>query len=122
LTSLSTKDQWWSKYVKYRIEPGFYTPNVSIIMNLNKWRSLPEDVRKLLKDKAIELATEYPEKYGKAASARARQQVIDEGVKIVELTGAEAETYLKTAQDAGWAEIEKLDPVNGPKLRSLISR
>jgi TRAP-type C4-dicarboxylate transport system substrate-binding protein len=121
-TSLSIKDQGWSKYVKYRIEPGFYTPNVSIIANLNKWRSLPEDVRNLLKDKAIELATEYPEKYGKAATARARQQVIDEGVEIIELKGAEAETYLKTAQDAGWAEIEKLDPVNGPKLRSLISR
>lgn len=121
-TTLSIKDQGLSKYVKYRIEPGFYTPNVSIVVNLNKWKSLPEATRKFLKDKAIQLATEYPEKYGKAGTARARQQVIDDGVKVIELPAAEAARYLKISQDAGWAEIEKLDPVNGPKLKALITK
>jgi TRAP-type C4-dicarboxylate transport system substrate-binding protein len=121
-TTLSIKDNGWSRFVKYRIEPAFYTPNVGLIVNLAKWRSLPEGTRKLLKDKAIQLATEYPEKYGKAASARARQQVIDEGVKIIEFKGDEARQYLELAQQAGWSEIEKLDPVNGPKLRALITK
>jgi TRAP-type C4-dicarboxylate transport system substrate-binding protein len=121
-TTLSIKDNGWSKFVKYRIEPAFYTPNVGMIVNLNKWKSLPEATRKFLKDKAIQLATEYPEKYGKAATARARQQVIDDGVKIIEFKGEEAKRYLELAQKTGWAEIEKLDPVNGPKLRSLITK
>jgi len=121
-TSLSIKDFGWTKYVKYRVEPGFYTPNVSIIMNLAKWRSLPEKTRTFLKDKAIDLATDYPERFGKAANARARQQVIDDGVEIIEFKGEDRERYLKLAHDAGWAEIEKLDPVNGPKLRSLITK
>lgn len=121
-TTLSIKDQGWTKYVKYRVEPGFYTPNVSIIMNLTKWKSLPEKTRAYLKGKAVKLANDYPEKYGKADSARARQQVIDDGVKIIEFKGADRDRYLKMSQDAGWAEIEKLDPVNGPKLRSLITK
>src|SRR5690606_22528586 len=81
-TTLSIRDNGWSKFVKYRVEPGFYTPNNGIIVNLAKWRGLPQPARDLLKQKAIQLATEYPTKYGKGMGDRARQQVLEDGVKI----------------------------------------
>lgn len=120
--SLTIADQGFFKYIKYRIEPGWYTPNASLMMNLKKWQSLPEDTRKFLKAKAIQLATEYPAKIGKEGNARALRDVTGAGVKILELKGEERAQFLKLAQDVGWAEIEKLDPVNGPKLRSLITK
>ena len=82
-SSLSIRDNGWAKYTKYRIEPGFYTPNNAIIMNLAKWRSLSQDTRDFLKKKAIQLATEYPTRFGQAGTSRARQQVIEDGVKII---------------------------------------
>ena len=33
-----------------------------------------------------------------------------------------AEEYLKKAYDSAWAEAEKLDPVNAPKLKKLITK
>lgn len=121
-TTLSIRDNGFAKYTKYRVEPGFYTPNNAILVNLAKWRSLPEDVRDFLKKKAIQLATEYPQKYGAAAGARARQQVIEDGVKIITLAPEDAKRWIETAHRAAWEEIERIDPVNGPKLRALITK
>ena len=92
-TTLSIRDNGFAKYTKYRIEPGFYTPNNAILVNLAKWRSLPKEVQDFLKKKAIQLATEYPTRYGRAAGARARQQVIEDGVKII--------TFERTTPSAG---------------------
>lgn len=121
-TTLSIKDQGWSKFVKYRVEPGFYTPNNGIIVNLAKWRSLPQPARDLLKQKAVQLAGDYPTKYGKGMGDRAKQQILEDGVKIVTFQGDDAKRWLDTAHRAAWEEIDKIDPVNGPKLRSLITK
>jgi TRAP-type transport system periplasmic protein len=121
-TTLSIRDNGFAKYTKYRIEPGFYTPNNAILVNLTKWRSMPQAAKDFLKQKAIQLATEYPEKYGKAAVARARQQVIDDGIKIITFEPADAKRWIETAHRAAWEEIDRIDPVNGPKLRKLITK
>lgn len=121
-TTLSIRDNGYSKYTKFRIEPGFYTPNNAILVNLTKWRSLPQDVRDFLKRKAIQLATEYPQKYGTAASARARQQVIEDGIKIVTFAPEDAKRWVDAAHRVAWGEIDRIDPVNGPKLRELITK
>jgi TRAP-type transport system periplasmic protein len=121
-TTLSIRDNGFAKYTKYRIEPGFYTPNNAILVNLAKWRSLPKEVQDFLKRKAIQLATEYPTRYGSAAGARARQQVIEDGVKIITFEPNDAKRWVETAHRAAWEEIDRIDPVNGPKLRKLITK
>jgi len=121
-TTLSIRDNGFAKYTKYRIEPGFYTPNNAILVNLARWRSLPQETRDFLKKKAIQLATEYPTRYGSAAVARARQQVIEDGVKIITFEPNDAKRWIETAHGAAWAEIDRIDPVNGPKLRKLITK
>jgi TRAP-type C4-dicarboxylate transport system substrate-binding protein len=121
-SSLSIKDNGWLKFVKYRVEPQFYVPNNAIIVNLAKWRSLPQDVRDLMKRKAIQFASEYPTKYNQNRSAIARQQVIDEGVQIITFQGDDAKRWIDTAYKSGWEEIDRIDPVAGPKLRELISK
>lgn len=120
--SLSIRDNGFEKYTKYRVEPGFYTPNNAILVNLAKWRSMPKAAQDFLKQKAIQLATEYPKKYGGAAGARARQQVIEDGIKIITFEPADAKRWIETAHRAAWEEIDRIDPVNGPKLRKLITK
>jgi TRAP-type C4-dicarboxylate transport system substrate-binding protein len=121
-STLSIKDNGWSKFVKYRIEPQFYVPNNAMIVNLAKWRSLPQDVRDLMKRKAIQFATEYPTKYSQNRSAIARKQVIDDGVQIISFQGDDAKRWIDTAYKTGWEEIDRIDPVAGPKLRELITK
>ena len=121
-TTLSIKDFGWTKYIKYQIQPTFYTPNVSIIMNLEKWKSLPKETQDFLKKKSIELANNYYEKYGKEQNERAAEQLKADGVEVIRLQGEQAERYLAIAQKAGWDEILKLAPEQGAKLRSLITK
>jgi hypothetical protein len=75
-----------------------------------------------MKRKAIQFASEYPTKYGQNRSAIARQQVIDEGVQIITFQGDDAKRWIDTAYKSGWEEIDRIDPVAGPKLRELISK
>jgi len=121
-TTLSIRDNGFAKYTKFRVEPGFYTPNNAIIVNLAKWRSLPQDVRDFLKKKAIQLATEYPQKYGAPAKARVAKQIAEDGIKTITFAPADAKRWTDTAHRAAWEEIDRIDPVNGPKLRALITK
>ena len=34
-------DQNWQQHTKYRVDPGFYDAEVSIIVNLDKWKASP---------------------------------------------------------------------------------
>ena len=45
----------WQQHTKYRVDPGFYDAEVSIIVNLDKWKSLTEKQRDLLNSMALEL-------------------------------------------------------------------
>jgi TRAP-type C4-dicarboxylate transport system substrate-binding protein len=121
-SSLSIRDNGWSKFINYRIEPTFYTPNNAIIVNLGKWRSLPQETRDLMKRKAIQFASDYPTRYGQGRTELARKQVVEDGITIVTFQGDDARRWLDTAYKAGWEEIDRIDPVNGPKLRELITR
>jgi TRAP-type C4-dicarboxylate transport system substrate-binding protein len=121
-STLSIRDQGFAKFVKYRIEPTFYTPNNGIIVNLAKWRSLPQETRDLMKRKAIQFATQYPTKYGQHRTEKARREVLDDGMAIITFQGDNAKRWLETAHKAAWAEIDRIDPENGPKLRSLITK
>jgi TRAP-type transport system periplasmic protein len=121
-SSLSIRDQGYTRFVKYRVEPGFFVPNNAIIMNLGKWRALPQDVRDLLKRKAIQFATEYPTKYGQGRTEKARKEIEQDGITVIRFQGEDAKRWLENGYKAAWAEIDKIDPVNGPKLRQLITR
>jgi TRAP-type C4-dicarboxylate transport system substrate-binding protein len=90
-------------------------------MNLDKWRTLPKAAQDLLARKSAE----FELKFAREAAAqndlyREDQQKV--GVSVVNLSSDVAAKYLKAAYDAGWEEATKLDPINAPKLRKLISK
>jgi TRAP-type C4-dicarboxylate transport system substrate-binding protein len=109
------------RYTKYRIDPGFYHTTQCFVMNLDKWRTLPKAAQDLLARKSAE----FELKFAREAAAqndlyREDQQKV--GVSVVNLSSDVAAKYLKAAYDAGWEEATKLDPINAPKLRKLISK
>src|SRR5260221_5610960 len=45
----------WEEKTKYRVDPGFYSAEVSLVMNLDKWKGLTQAQRDLLNKQAVAL-------------------------------------------------------------------
>jgi TRAP-type transport system periplasmic protein len=105
---------------KVRIDPGFFVAPNDVLVNLDVWKKLNPDQKKVLQDAALWTESWLPT-YEAEETAKAKKMQADAGIKVVTFTGADAEKYLKTAYDSGWAEIMKLTPEHGPQLRKLLS-
>jgi TRAP-type C4-dicarboxylate transport system substrate-binding protein len=113
-------DLGWQERTKFRVEPGFYTVDVNILVNLPKWNSLTDKQKEVLTNAA--LWVEERQRTGNAAFVKeelARQE--QAGIKPIVLTGERKAMYEKTAREAGWADVEKAAPHNYPELRRLLA-
>ena len=81
----------WQQHTKYRVDPGFYDAEVSIIVNLDKWKSLTEKQRDLLSSMALEL---------EAGNDFWKQYAVDEEKRQA---GAGIQDY-----QAGWGRSESI--------------
>jgi TRAP-type C4-dicarboxylate transport system substrate-binding protein len=115
------KTPGWDKVTKYRVDPGFYSVANAFIINLDKWKSLPKAQQDFLNKEAVEFEKHDLATVDGLNKSYAKEQA-DAGVQVITLKGKMAEQYVKTAYDAAWAEAEKLDPVNAPKLKKLITK
>jgi len=105
---------------KRRIEPGFFVAPNEILVNLNVYNKLNSTQKKVLDDAAAWVET-WLDKYEIDENEKAKKLQADNGIKVVTLTGVDAEKYLKIAYDSSWDEIMKIAPENGPRLRQLMS-
>jgi len=105
---------------KRRIEPSFFVAPNEVLVNLDVYNKLTPPQKKVLDDSAAWVET-WLDKYEIEENEKAKKLQADNGIKVVTLTGADAEKYLKIAYDSGWDEIMKIAPENGPRLRQLMS-
>lgn len=115
-TVLGYQNFGWQKFTRYRIDPGFFQTDVLITVNKARWDSLPEAARKILQDVAIEYEHESFAANLKDTQAQG-QQMIDAGMKVVELTGAARSAYLDKAARSSWERMTKRDPTHVAALR-----
>ena len=111
----------WQKILKFRIEPGFYSADVSVLVNLDTWKKLAKPQQDVLTQAMIELENAFPQLRSKNDEA-ARKIQADAGIQVIKLPDAEAAKWLKAAEDAGWDDVTKKDPVNAPKIRALTTK
>ena len=115
------KSGGWDKFTKYRVDPGFYYVAGQIMVNLDKWKQLKPEAKALLNRAGLEADKGVFKKQAEM-DARYKKEQADAGVQVITLQGAEREKYIKTAYDAGWAELEQLDAENTKKLKPLLSK
>jgi len=113
-------DANWHEKTKYRVDPGFYNAEVSLIMNLDAWKKLSQSQRDLLMRHVIahEAANESWKKINDEDTRRQAQA----GIQVISFDAATSKQYLDKAYDVGWASIIKASPQYGPQLRKLISK
>jgi TRAP-type transport system periplasmic protein len=113
-------DLGWQERTKYRVDPGFYSVDVGVLVNLDKWKALNQPQRDLL-NKTIIWMEGLSAKNAALNAAEVKRQS-EAGIEPITFTGPAADKWLKTAADAGWAYVKQVAPENADKLRSLLTK
>lgn len=92
--------------VKYRIDPSFYRLNNYILMNLDKWKALPQSEKDLVNAEAQSYEAASAKFYSDAAKGD-EKAMMDAGMSVIELKGAAAKRYVEAANKAVIARITK---------------
>ncbi|MEX0922138.1 MAG: TRAP transporter substrate-binding protein DctP [Rhodovibrionaceae bacterium] len=110
----------WDEVSKYRVDPGFYRPIVTITINLESWEALTPEQQAVLEEVAAEVETSMSAEMGEQDKA-AGQRMVDSGMEVITLDQAEGEKLVETALDAYWALLEERQPESMEVLRPLLS-
>lgn len=102
---VTIQDLSWDKFLKYRIDPGFYQTDLAIVVNPEKWAGLSEEARKLISETAVEYEKLSYDRFQQMI-AETDEKVQADGMTIVELKGEAAETFLDKAYDSAWARMK----------------
>ena len=110
----------WHERTKFRVDPGFYDAEVSLLVNLEAWKRLTPAQRDALTRHALALEgqNDFWKTYAQEETARQAQA----GIQVIRLEGAEAKHYVDRAYEAAWAGVIKASPEHGARLRELFSR
>ncbi|MBI4636818.1 MAG: TRAP transporter substrate-binding protein DctP, partial [Candidatus Rokubacteria bacterium] len=110
----------WQERTKFRVDPGFYDAEVSLLVNLDTWKRLTPAQRDFLTRQA--LALEGQNDFWKTHAQEEIKRQAQAGIQVIRFEGAQATQYLDRAYEAGWAGIIKASPEHGPKMRELFSK
>jgi TRAP-type C4-dicarboxylate transport system substrate-binding protein len=115
-------DLRWHEVIKYRIDPGFYVLDGTVVMNLDKWKSLPPDVQDMLVTSMKEHEKSMWSQYTGVLEEE-KKALIKAGVTIVQLPPDDAKKYVALAYKAGWDElIKKRAPKIAPQVKAMLEK
>lgn len=112
-------DLGWEKVTKVRLEPGFYSVDINVLVNLDTWKRLNDRQRKILTDAALWL--EDLDKEHVAMTQEERERQAKAGITVVRANEAQAKEFTAKAADIGWATVTKSSPDVAAQLRSLLT-
>jgi TRAP-type C4-dicarboxylate transport system substrate-binding protein len=110
----------WHEKTKFRVDPGFYSAEVSLVMNLDKWKALNAGQRDLLMKHAIALENRN-DSWKKVNADDVRRQK-EAGIQVITFEPATAKQYYARAYEIAWENAIKASPQYGPQMRKLFSK
>jgi TRAP-type C4-dicarboxylate transport system substrate-binding protein len=110
----------WHEKTKFRVDPGFYNAEVSLVMNLDKWKALNAGQRDLLMKHVIALENGN-DSWKKVNTDDIRKQR-EAGIQTITFDAATSKQYHDKAYEVGWASVIKASPQYGPQMRKLFSK
>jgi TRAP-type C4-dicarboxylate transport system substrate-binding protein len=113
-------DLGWHEKTKYRVDPGFYSAEVSILVNKRKWDGLTPEQRAVLTKAGEEIEAAHAEVLKENEDEAAKQKAA--GIQVITLSGPAGEEWRKKAYEAGWAGVVKQSPEHGPRLKELFAK
>ena len=110
----------WQEKTKYRVDPGFYDAEVSLIMNLPAYKKLTDAQRAYLQKQLLALEAENTFWGQYATEETARQKKA--GIETISFDTATAKTFRDKAYDVGWASAAKQSSEIAARFKPLFSK
>ena len=110
----------WQEKTKFRVDPGFYDAEVSVLVNADAFKKLSAPQKAYLEKQALALEAMNTVWKTYAAEETARQEKA--GIQTIRFDAAGTKTYVDKAYDAGWAGAMKANPEFAKKLKTLTSK
>lgn len=120
-STIGAADYAWYEVLKYRIDPIFYKTNIGMFVNREAFNALDAELQADVLRIAQEVEAECYTEMG-AMVAKEFATLEANGMQTITLEGEVRELWLKTAQEAGWAHFQALDPVNAELIRPLVTK
>jgi len=110
----------WHEKTKYRIDPGFYDAEVSLIMNLPAYKKLNDPQRNYLQKQLLALEAEntFWTRYGNEETARQKAF----GIETISFDAATTKAFRDQAYSVGWAGAAKQSPEVAARFKALFSK
>ena len=103
-TQIGLKDLNWDRFLNYRVDPAFFSTDMGVIVNLDKWNQLSAESQQILQEVAIEHERESAEKLAGLAEEQQAQLEAD-GMQVITLEGEAAQRFSDAARDATWERM-----------------
>jgi TRAP-type C4-dicarboxylate transport system substrate-binding protein len=110
----------WQEKTKFRVDPGFYNAEVSIIMNLDRYKALPPKARQFLDQQS--LAYEKQNDFWKSYNQNEAKRQAEAGIQTITFDAATSKAYLAKAKEIGWASAIKSSPQYGLQLQKVLAK
>ncbi|MEM8552070.1 MAG: TRAP transporter substrate-binding protein DctP [Pseudomonadota bacterium] len=105
-TSIGVMDLSWDDYLKYRVDPAFFSTDLGVLVNLDSWNRLSDESKAILQEVAIE--------HEAASAAKLQARIAEEfaelekrGLEVVTLEGDAAESYVTAARETTWNRMRE---------------
>ncbi len=110
----------WHEKTKFRVDPGFYSAEVSLVMNLDKWKSLTPAQKDFLMRHVI--AHEAGAVSWRKINEEDTRKQAQAGIQVITFDAATTKQYVDKAYDVAWTNLIKASPQYGPQMRKLFSK
>jgi TRAP-type C4-dicarboxylate transport system substrate-binding protein len=114
-------DLGWNEKTKYRVDPGFYTAEVSVLVNKATWDKLTDAQKDVLRKAGAAGEGEAVAEFAAENDKETKRQAAA-GIQTITLKPGVAEVYVAKAYEAGWNGIIRQSAESGPKLKALFSK
>ena len=113
---IGIQDLSWDKFLKYRIDPGFFQGDLSIVMNPGSWEKLPPEAQELL----TQAATDWEVETGTSFATMAEEtsaKIAENGMQTFTLEGEAREAFLDAAYATSWEALKASGSTYYDRLR-----
>jgi TRAP-type transport system periplasmic protein len=110
----------WQEKTKYRVDPGFYDAEVSLVMNLATYNKLSDAQRAYLNKQVLALEADNGFWVKNAADETARQQ--QAGIEAIRFDAATSKAYRDKAYQVAWEAAAKQSPEIAARFKPLFTK
>jgi TRAP-type C4-dicarboxylate transport system substrate-binding protein len=108
------------KQTKYRVDPGFYSVEVGVLVNLNTWKKMNPAQQAFLNKMAIWMEDLNLNNAKLVEDEKKRHAAA--GIETITFSGKDGQDYIAKANESAWSALVKRSPEHGPRLRALLNK